>query len=221
MNKYVIILILIIIGIYTYFTQENFSSLEYANINDNWIEPQIFENFITKEDAKYIINYGEKNFETSKILSGIDKTIRNSKTTWLSKKDPVAKKIIKKVCSIVNMSYKNTEDLQIVKYKHGGFYNEHHDSCCDKDDACEEFIKMGGQRVVTFLIYLSDDFEEGGTFFPTLNKIYKPKKYGGILFYPLATNTNMCHPKALHTGLPIKSGTKYIANIWIREKLFI
>ena len=70
------------------------------------------------------------------------------------------------------------------------------------------------------VIYLTDGFTDGGTFFPKLKKIYKPNKCGGLLFHPLSTNTSKCHPKALHAGMPVTSGIKYIANVWLREKKF-
>jgi len=36
----------------------------------------------------------------------------------------------------------------------------------------------------------------------------------------MGTTDARCHPKALHAGLPIKSGTKYVCNIWVRETKF-
>ncbi len=214
-----LIIILIIVCVYVFKKSHLYSKLNYSKITDKWNEPIIFENFISDSEAKYIIDFGEKHFNESIILSGINKNIRSSKTAWLPVSDPICQKILKKVCDTVNLPIENCEPVQIVKYDKNGFYKEHHDSCCDKNDYCVNFIN-GGQRQITFLIYLNDEFEEGGTIFPLLNKTFKPKKNGAILFYPLATNTNMCHPKALHAGLPVKSGVKYIANVWIRENKY-
>ena len=125
------------------------------------------------------------------------------------------------IANIVKLPIENTEALQIVKYEPSGYYREHHDSCCDNSDICYDFIKRGGHRIKTVLIYLNDDFTEGATYFPVLNKKYKPLKYSAIIFNPLAVNCNKCHPKALHAGLPVASGVKYVANLWFREHEFI
>ena len=158
----------------------------------------------------------------SRILGEtLDTKIRKSKSTWLYKDDPIVMKIMIKISNIVKLPIENAEALQVVKYDPNGYYNEHHDSCCDGHELCTEFIKRGGQRIKTILIYLNDEFTEGATNFPVLNKKFKPPKYSAVIFNPLATNSNKCHPKALHAGLPVKSGTKYVANLWFREKVFI
>jgi prolyl 4-hydroxylase len=126
-----------------------------------------------------------------------------------------------RIANIVNLPLENAESLQVVRYEPDGYYKEHHDSCCDNTKICNDFIKRGGQRIKTVLIYLNDDFEEGSTYFPLLNKKYKPPKYSAIIFNPLAKNSNKCHPLALHAGLPVKSGIKYIANLWFREGKFV
>lgn len=219
-----IIIVFIFIFITNYFikNKENFNNTiqGYSDENSNWIEPKIFKNLITKEDADYIIQKSEKLFTTSQIMSGIDTNIRKSETAWIDKSDPIIYKIIKKVCDINNLPIDNAEPLQIVRYGPSGYYNEHHDACCDENEECRNFIKFGGQRQKTMVIYLTDDFEGGGTIFPKLNKIIKPNRCDGILFNPLETGTSKCHPKALHAGMPVKSGIKYIANVWIREDKF-
>jgi prolyl 4-hydroxylase len=56
---------------------------------------------------------------------------------------------------------------------------------------------------------------------PDLRIDVKPPKYSGILFYPLDKEEKQCHPKAEHGGLPVSSGKKYIANVWLRQEEYI
>jgi prolyl 4-hydroxylase len=190
---------------------------QIADINEEYILPTIHENIITDEEAKYIINKSTNNFKDSIIVSGLDSNIRKSKTAWLNKFNPVVKSIILRVCKITNSPFENAEHLQVVKYDTNGFYNEHFDTVTNYDKSSQHFLRQGGHRIITMLIYLNDEFSEGETRFPILKKKIKPPKHSGILFYTLDKNLKKCHPKALHAGLPIKSGHKYIANVWIRQ----
>ena len=182
-------------------------------------EPKIYPDFITKDEAKHILKMAEYSYKDS-IIVGSENTegIRKSQTYWLNKSDPVALNIIQKVCNIDGHSVEQAEDIQVVKYEPNGYYKEHHDSCCDDNDACKEFVK-DGNRIVTMVIYLNDEFEGGATNFTNIKKEYKPKKYSGILFYPMNKYGDKCHENSLHAGMPITKGEKYIANVWIRDKL--
>ena len=191
---------------------------QIADIDDDYILPTVHENIITPEETKYLLDKSTNYFKDSVVVSGIDFNIRKSKTAWLNKNDPIIKNIIDRVCKLTNTSYENAENLQVVKYDTNGYYNEHFDTVTGNDKYSEGFFSRGGHRVITMLIYLNDDFTEGATRFPILKKKIKPPKYSGILFYTLDKNLKKCHPKALHAGMPIKSGNKYIANVWIRQK---
>lgn len=195
--------------------QEGFG---YDNDPTQFREPKIYPNFITQDEAKHILKTAEYNYEDS-IIVGSDNAegIRKSQTYWLDKNDEVAQKIIQKVCDIDGYNIDQAEDIQVVKYEPNGYYNEHHDSCCDNNDKCKEFVK-DGNRILTMVIYLNDDFEGGATRFPKLDKNFKPKKYSGFLFYPMNKHGDKCHEKSLHSGMPVTKGQKYIANVWIREK---
>ena len=219
--EYIILFLIVFIAIIKLYKKKSKNEFKYASIEDEYIEPKVIENIITNEECNYILDKSKDLFRESSILSGKDTTIRKSYTCWLEKNDPVIKKILNRVCSKLKQKFENCEDLQIVKYDENGYYREHHDSCCDDNEHCKEFIKRGGQRKITIVIYLNDDFEEGTTYFPKLDKHYKAPKNGGLLFYSLSKKRNICHPKALHTGTDVKKGQKYIANIWIREDKFI
>jgi prolyl 4-hydroxylase len=191
-----------------------------ADESSPYIYPEIIDNFITNEQNRIIMEYAKPLFKPSEVggpLNNIDTSIRNSYTAWIPKDNTVAKDIILKACNKYNLPFENVEDMQVVKYEKGNFYNEHHDSFPYYEP---EFLLEGGHRVLTVLIYLNNDFEEGETRFINLQKNFKPVTNSAIVFHPLDAGNNCCHPKALHAGLPVKSGTKFIANIWIREDPF-
>jgi prolyl 4-hydroxylase len=217
---WIVVLFFFILALITYNLKINKKIEEgfgFDNDPSQFIEPSIHPNFITKEDADYILEMAEYNYEDSIIVSYKADGIRKSQTYWLDKDDPIAKKIITKVCAIDGYSIEQSEDIQVVKYEPNGYYKEHHDSCCDNNEICRKFNK-DGPRVLTMIIYLNNDFEGGETKFPNIDKKYTPEKYSGLLFYPMNKNGDKCHDNSLHAGMPVTSGQKYIANVWIREK---
>ena len=199
----------------------NYKCRGYAEESAEYVMPVEHANFITDKEREYIMKTAGTKFEDSETVEGKDTTIRKSQTAWLDKDDPIIRKIIQRVCDMTGYPLQNAESMQVVKYGKNGFYNPHHDACCDQAEACMRFEqKDGGQRVITMLIYLTDDFEGGATKFPNLDKEFKPPKNGAILFHPLEKNGKRCHPYALHGGMPVTKGEKYVCNVWIRERPF-
>jgi len=75
---------------------------------------------------------------------------------------------------------------------------------------------MGNKRMYTVILALNDDYEEGETEFPNIQKKYKLNK-GDALFFHTLDNYGMINSKALHGGLPVKSGEKWICNVWVHK----
>lgn len=217
-----IILILIIVLLIFYFNKSKFNENKFKNNGfapdtADYIKPKVYPDFITLEENEHILSKAKDQFAESHIMGGFNTSIRKSKTAWLYKTDPIIYNILKRVTDLIDDNIENAEALQVVEYEAGGYYNEHHDSCCDDAEVCTTFVEKSGQRTATMLIYLNDNFEGGETEFLNLNLKLKAPKNGGILFRPLETGGNRCHPLALHKGCPILSGKKYICNVWIRE----
>lgn len=168
------------------------------------------DGLLTPDDCQYIIN--SANFAPSTTLDG-NKAYRTSETAWIPKTDAVAQKVLLKACELSGTSLEQCEDLQVVRYNPGTYYKPHQDSCCDKNTYCDEFKKERGERLGTLLVYLNNDFTDGETEFPNIKQKFKPSPGSGIFWDPYG-----CPPEALHAGLPVSSGTKYVCNSWIREK---
>lgn len=218
----IVIIIIITVNLFSCLTVEKFDQpLSYAKTSDPYQKPSIWTNLIDKKKCQEIINYAKDKLFDSQVIGGRHENIRNSQQTWISKNNPIVKSIFETVSNKYNIPFENAEDLQVVRYLPNQYYKEHHDSCCDNNEKCLEFFNRGGQRKLTVLIYLNDNFTEGETYFKNLNLKLKTEPGNAIIFYPLADNSNKCHPLALHAGLPVRQGEKWIANLWYRENKFV
>jgi prolyl 4-hydroxylase len=226
-----IILFLLIVGfLYYIIKNKNINTLSamidkkydlgFANADEMYDKPFILQKFITPEKCNEIIAYSNGKLFDSQVIGGLHKNIRNSQQCWIPKTNPLVISMFERISQIFNIPFENAEDLQVVKYLPGQYYNEHHDSCCDNNEQCISFVKRGGQRKLTVLIYLNNNFEEGQTYFRNMDLKVKPPTGDALVFFPLAKNNNKCHPLALHAGMPVTSGEKWIANMWFRENKF-
>jgi prolyl 4-hydroxylase len=163
----------------------------------------------TSEECDTIIKKAETRLEPSIMDTDghTDKTVRDSETAWIGPdENGVAKKMIKKCVSYTDRKPVNSEQLQVLKYKEGGFYKPHQDAWTDEPNP----------RTVTAIIALNDDYEGGETEFPNLGKKFKLNK-GDVLLFNNFTDWGYQTPKSLHGGRPVKSGVKWICNLWIHR----
>jgi hypothetical protein len=171
-------------------------------------KPRVYHNFITPEERQHIIKKSEEILEPSLVSEDrlVDDSVRKSETAWLDRSDPVVDTIVQRCLKNTDRPTVNCERLQVLKYKPGGFYQPHQDS--NRQDI--------NPRMYTFILALNDDYEGGETVFPNLGKTYKLKA-GDALFFDTLDNYELETSKALHGGQPVKSGEKWICNLWIRK----
>jgi len=104
----------------------------------------------------------------------------------------------------------DAETWQLAKYEVGQQYKPHYDYF-----NFPGYPQQNPDRIASVILYLNDDFEEGGTAFPELDLIIKPKTGYFLYFrYPPGDSAKL----TLHAGLPVSSGEKRIATLWIRGK---
>lgn len=225
-NNTLILLFIIFIVFILYFyppqnnnkcSSENFTidDLNIAKHGDESYWLYEIDNLLTPEECDIVIKEAyNKGFEQSTVYtngSSVLADTRNSNTCWLDNNVNIANKISSVVNKLVDYPLENQEALQVVKYPPGGYFNLHHDAT-DYDGPLKD-------RIITFLIYLNDDFTGGETEFPQINKKIIPKKGKAVIFWTTDNNSNIL-PKSLHAGVPVKSGTKYICNKWIHINKF-
>jgi prolyl 4-hydroxylase len=204
-------IILIICVIYIFFTYTKiyeYKVVEIPNILSNAECDQLIA--FSKGEMKQsdVLNYGESPRQ-------IDENHRKSKHAWFSDDShPIIEKIAKYTANISGLPIENQENIQVVKYEKGGKFNAHYDACIYEDKTfCNKINKKAGERKLTLIIYLNDDFEGGETEFPELKLKIKPVKGKGILFHNTDDN-QVIHKKSIHKGNEVL-GEKWICNKWV------
>jgi prolyl 4-hydroxylase len=131
----------------------------------------------------------------------------------------VAERIDQRLAALAHWTPECSEPFQLQKYGPTQEYRPHYD-WLDPDSAGHRaHLARGGQRLATFVLYLCDVAQGGGTVFPHLGLEVFPKKGNALWFL----NTDQHHepdPQTLHGGAPVVSGTKIIANKWLRQERY-
>jgi hypothetical protein len=172
-------------------------------------KPRVIKGVLSKQDCDHIRKIAEPNLQPSTIGGDyeINNSERKSETAWIrASEDPIVDKLIRKCQSMTDRPFENYEDLQVLRYKPGGFYKPHQDTFCEDKN----------RRMYTFIIALNDEYEGGETVFPNINKRYRLEK-GDALFFNTLNNYECMTTKAIHGGAPVKSGEKWVCNLWVHK----
>jgi len=124
-----------------------------------------------------------------------------------TREDLVLQAINRRIAFVTDTAVAQGEGLVVLRYRPGQQFRLHHD--------CLPGVR--NQRVKTVLIYLNDDFTGGETQFPATSLTVRPQVGDAIVF----TNTlgdGRPDPSATHAGLPVATGTKWLATRWIRAQ---
>ena len=171
-------------------------------------KPVVIENFLSENERIHIKQEAKSKLHVSTVDKDrrVDEQIRKSETAWLSTEDPIIRSVVERCVSRTDRPIENCEQLQVLRYKEGGHYNPHQDV----------FYQDKNKRLYTFIIALNDEYEGGETAFPVINENYKLNA-GDALFFHTLDNYGLDTSDALHGGQPVKSGEKWVCNLWVHK----
>ena len=171
-------------------------------------KPVVIENFLSENERIHIKQEAKSKLQVSTVDKDrrVDEQIRKSETAWLSTEDPIVRGVVERCVSRTDRPIENCEQLQVLRYTEGGHYTPHQDV----------FYQDKNKRLYTFIIALNDEYEGGETAFPVINENYKLNA-GDALFFHTLDNYGLDTSDALHGGQPVKSGEKWVCNLWVHK----
>ncbi|XP_019728834.1 prolyl 4-hydroxylase subunit alpha-2 isoform X2 [Hippocampus comes] len=142
---------------------------------------------------------------------------RVSKSAWLEEEDgPVIARVNQRIQDITGLTVDTAELLQVANYGVGGQYEPHFDF--SRKDEPDAFKRLGtGNRVATFLNYMSDVEAGGATVFPDFGAVIQPKKGTAVFWYNLFKSGEGDY-RTRHAACPVLVGSKWVSNKWIHER---
>jgi prolyl 4-hydroxylase len=171
---------------------------------------RLFRNAFSDAECNFLIVLAEPTYERSLvIMDGRDvpdpiRTSDGSTIHWLIE-DPATHAINRRIAALSGTSVEQGEPLHVLRYRPGQQYHPHLD-----------WLPPPNRRVMTTLIYLNEDYEGGETAFVKTGLKVRGRKGDAIVFVSSLQDGEL-DPLSEHAGLPVTSGTKYLASRWIRE----
>ena len=175
----------------------------------------LYHDVLTNREVNTVIDLSKHDLRRAAVSNKGQTEIcrhRVASSSWLhDEENDVLKGISFKTSAATGLSMDTAEILQVVNYGMGGFYNCHFDAYQD------DIVREWGNRIATAMFYLSEVAAGGATVFPELLLAVRPEK-GAMLFWYNLFRTGEVDYRMLHTGCPVLSGSKWVANLWLRER---
>uniref|UniRef100_A0A674NLF2 procollagen-proline 4-dioxygenase n=1 Tax=Takifugu rubripes TaxID=31033 RepID=A0A674NLF2_TAKRU len=142
---------------------------------------------------------------------------RVSKSAWLTGYEhPVIEIINQRIEDLTGLEMDTAEELQVANYGVGGQYEPHFDF--GRKDEPDAFKELGtGNRIATWLFYMSDVAAGGATVFPDVGAAVWPQKGTAVFWYNLFANGEGDY-STRHAACPVLVGNKWVSNKWIHER---
>jgi hypothetical protein len=121
-----------------------------------------------------------------------------------------------RVAAVTGLPVAAMEPPRVFHYALGQDIKPHYDRL---NDGIADYARSGykGDRIVTFLLYLNDDFDGGELEFPLVGQRFKGKMGDG-LYFAHVNQEGTRERLSLHAGLPIRRGEKYVLSQWIHDR---
>jgi prolyl 4-hydroxylase len=167
--------------------------------------------FLEIEECNYLVRQAEPSLKPSVVTDratgrAMLHPVRRSDGMLfgVDNEDLVVNAINRRIAAASGTKAAQAEPLQVLSYGPGGEFKPHVDSVKES----------GNQRILTALIYLTEDYEGGETKFLRTGLSFRGRT-GDLLLFRNVMADGRPDLMTEHAGLPVTKGRKMIASRWI------
>lgn len=183
-----------------------------------------YPNFINTTVADWLIDRARARLAPAQVYDAVERrtgthaTRTNSAAVFdLLAADLVSVLVQQRMAACLAAPLRHFEAMTVLHYEPGQQIREHFDFVDPHVPDYEAVLRERGQRVVTFLVYLNDDYDGGCTEFPRLGIAHKGRA-GAALYFENAFNDGSPDVRTLHAGRPPAGAPKWIVSQFIKSK---
>jgi prolyl 4-hydroxylase len=184
-----------------------------------------FPAFVSAEACGWLIEKSRGRLVRAPVYSQATRTEKISETrtnTWamfnVLEADLVSVLVQVRMCATTGLQFRYLEPLSVLHYAVGEEITEHFDFVDPvRTPNYEQELRENGQRVVTFLVYLNDDYADGRTEMAAAGLSHKGRMGEGLFFVNAHANGDPDR-RTLHAGRPPTQGEKWIVSQFMRSR---
>lgn len=179
-------------------------------------EVRLFNDLFTREECVHIADVAAPSLGPSVVVDPRNgrqspNPVRTSFDTVIgpTAETLVIRALLNRIAAASSTAPEQGEPLSVLRYTPGQQYRPHFDALPATDN----------QRIATAIAYLNQGYAGGETRF-TANDLTIAGKAGDLLLFSNVQSDGRPDPRTQHAGLPVRSGTKWIATRWLRARRY-
>jgi hypothetical protein len=184
-----------------------------------------FAGVASAEVCEWLIEKSRGRLVRAPVYSQVTRTEKISETrtnTWamfnVLEADLVTTLVQVRMCANTGVPFRYLEPLSVLHYAVGEQITEHFDFVDpERTPNYAQELAENGQRIVTFLVYLNDDYAGGKTEMPELGISHRGQKGEGLFFVNAHANGDPDR-RTVHAGRPPTQGEKWIVSQFMRSR---
>lgn len=200
--------------------RQNFALPSHPDLVTLNVDPPVYEvpGFLSEDECAELvaateegrfppIPYGGKN----KIFTG---------TKWAAAGSADVAPFLERTCALYDVPPSRFEPITVTRYTEGQYQAEHLDARLKHQVVRNKpHFKTGGQRIAQVIVYLRTPTAGGETRFfdKAFSDLAVQPEVGKALVFPVSSLTGEADERYLHSGEPVRAGTKYILGTWLME----
>ncbi|MDP3551698.1 MAG: 2OG-Fe(II) oxygenase [Novosphingobium sp.] len=173
--------------------------------------------FFSEAECNRLMTIVESVARPSPTYMGTDATGRTSYSGDVDPNDPFVIMLQRRIDDLMGIDPAYGETIQGQRYHPGQEFRGHYDHFLPSQHFWDAEQRRGGQRSWTAMAYLNA-VEEGGTTDFTRLDLSIPPQPGALLIWNNMKPDGTPNPNAMHAGMPVVRGVKYVLTKWYRAR---
>ena len=208
-------------------------SLRDSIVLEQWVQPapsqpisdapkvHAVPGFASGEICDWLIDRAKGRLHAALVFDGFEKNQTGHRSNSSFGVDIVDAGVVTqllrfRIMGATGLSVTHMEPPNILHYAVGEEYVPHHDCLYA---VANQAGRKDGDRRATFLLYLNDGYDGGELEFPRTGLRHKGRKGDAVIFANMVDGEP--DPLALHAGLPVTGGEKWLFSQWIWDRPFV
>ena len=187
-------------------------------------EVKIFRNLLPPPICRWLIRLSKERLKPALVYDAANRRnyVSETRTNSIAEFNLMENEFLhfliqQKMSAASGIPMQQMEGTAILNYQPGEEISPHFDFVDPKMDNYDHEIATNGQRIMTFLIYLNEEYEGGETVFTELDLSFKGNTGDGMYFINSLPDGS-ADTRTRHSGTPPTSGEKWIVSQFIRNR---